>query len=246
MWIDAHCHLASERWDALLSDEIAKARGLGISAWIQGGVDPADWDRQEAVRKQVPSLVTCFGLHPWWVGSVDDAEVESGLRALEKRLPSAGALGELGLDAAPKHVGSLPRQTRAFERQLDLLARPKPLVLHVVQAHEQALALLEKRGPFERGGIVHAFNGDIATARRYLALGLVPSVGGAVLRPGYKTLKAAIPLLPPEGLVIETDENSPADLVGIAQTVAALRNEDGKALLDRSSRTLERIFGLNK
>jgi TatD DNase family protein len=247
-WIDGHCHLADPRLSEGMDALVAQSRAFGVTGWVQGGVDPQDWNRQRALRGRVgEGVVLAFGLHPWWVARATPEQVAASLVLLENELPEAAALGETGLDAYPIHGGNLPLQTTAFEAQLLLaLKYDKPLVLHVVQAHAKCLELLKKHGPFARGGLVHAFGGSLEIARNYLALGLTLSVGNGVSKPGYKALKAALPHLPPDRLVVETDcpdgAADPSGLLAVAEAVGKLQNRRAEDVLDTSTAALKALF----
>ncbi len=247
-WIDGHCHLADPRLHGELDRLLAESRQAGVCGWVQGGVDPADWERQLELRARWGvGIAPVFGLHPWWVARATPAQLADGLALLDKALPQAAAAGEMGLDAYPTHGGNLPQQIEAFRSQLTLAARAgKPLVLHIVQAHERALEILTENGPYPHGGLVHAFNSTLETARNYLALGLSLSVGSGVLKPGYKALKAALPHLPSDQLVVETDSPDgapgPHALVAVAEAVAALQNRRPEEVLESSTRRLKALF----
>jgi TatD DNase family protein len=273
-YIDAHCHLADPRFAESLDDVLARSREAGIGAWVQGGVDPADWDRQLEIQKKHPGQIyTSFGLHPWWVARSSKAEFGRALELLAARLRQADGLGELGLDYGPKlemkleaSVGDTRAWQRdAFERQLGLLeANPKPLVLHVVRAHEDALKILQKYskgGIFERGGLVHSFSGPREIAQKYLDLGLSLSISGGIVRKGFETLKRAVSYIPLDRLLVETDSpdqglpdqsskgelNEPTALIEIAHAIAKLRSKHGgesaERILEQSARNITRIFG---
>lgn len=262
-WIDAHCHLSDPRLMIDLLAVVERSFAAGVSGWVLGGVDPDDWSRQETLKKHLGAAVTlAFGVHPWRAAEWQSDEVEAALGELENRLAGATAIGELGLDASPNQGGkkALPRQFPAFERQLALARRHrKPVVLHVVQAHDEALAVLEKEGELPAGGLVHSFGGSLEIATRYLALGLTLSLGAAVTRSGYRALKVAVPALPSDSFVVETDApdqppgdkgarkggsgHEPSSLPLIAGAIAKLRGESAEDLLERSSARVRRIFG---
>jgi TatD DNase family protein len=278
-YIDAHCHLADPRFAGSLEDVLARSREAGIGAWVQGGVDPADWDRQLVIQKQHPGQIyTSFGLHPWWVARSSKAEFEQGLKLLAVRFKEADGLGELGLDYGPRLEASLETnmtldrdearawQSEAFERQLELLkTTPKPLVLHIVRAHEDALDILQKyskAGVFERGGLVHSFSGPREIAQKYLDLGFSLSISGGIVRKGFETLKRAVSYIPLDRLLVETDSpdqalpnqaqndrqlNEPTALIEIARAIAGLRSKHGgesaERILEQSARNITRIFG---
>ena len=241
-FIDAHCHLADSRYsEAMLEEAIQRSRQVGIQAWVQGGVSPGDWDRQVQIRQRYGTgIVTSYGLHPWWVAESRQEEVEKALDLLGARGGEAQAVGELGLDFMPKYSeieDARRRQQFAFEAQLEIAKKlNKPLILHIVKAHSEALGILKKRGPFPRGGIVHAFSSSAEIAAEYLTLGFLISIGGAVIRKGYRTLKEALSHLPLEGIVVETDSpdrdmSEPANLIGISKGLAELLGRDYREVL---------------
>jgi TatD DNase family protein len=222
-------------------------------------VSPEDWARQLELEKKLgPVFRPSFGLHPWWVISQSEAVIAAGLTALERALPQACALGELGLDYGDKHGGksTAAKQEAAFAAQLRLARRvEKPLILHVVRAHGEALAALRREGPWPRGGLVHSFAGTPELAREYVDLGFLVSVGTAATREGSRHLQNALKWLPPESLVIETDApdqlpsgapgplNEPANLIHIAEAVSRWRNEPAEEILRRSTRNIRRVLG---
>ncbi len=262
-WIDAHCHLADPRLRAELPAVRERSLAAGVTAWVQGGVCPDDWQRQRELRAAWgDGVYPVFGVHPWWVGGAGDAAVTTALRALESALDGASALGELGLDASPRFAAHRESQLRAFETQLGIgRAAGIPLVLHVVRAHAEALALLRRHGPFRRGGIVHAFSGSAEIGQEYLDLGFALSVGGVVTRPGYTALKKGLPQWPGDRLLVETDcpdqvarlpglapdaWSEPAHLPAIAEAIGRLRGEDARSVLDRSRDNLRRLLGMTE
>ena len=256
MWTDAHCHLAQAKLFAAIDGVVARASAAGVGRWVQGGVDPADWERQSVLAARFGRrIVTAFGLHPWWVAKATDAAVDAGLAALEDKLSDARLVGETGLDRAVRGLDAagFARQKRAFSRHLELArATRKPLVLHVVRAHAEAAALLGADGGVPAGGIVHAFNGGPDAAQAYLRLGLLLSVNGAVARPGFAKLKAALPFIPRDRLLVETDapdgpldenDREPRDLPAVAAALGALIGATATDLLNASAAALDRLLG---
>lgn len=246
-WLDAHCHLADPRCAPSVDNLIARSQAVGVDGWLQGGVDPQDWQRQLALAQRHPGVLPAFGLHPWWVASQDATTVEAALRLLEKQIPLAVALGELGLDFSPKRKRAEKLQIETFVAQLRLAKRvAKPLVLHLVHAHSVALPLLRAEGPFPARGLVHGFAASAEIAREYIAMGWVLSVGNRVLHPGPSSLKRALLHIPPENLVIETDAPDgaagPEGIIAIAQALGTLQGREPGEVLNESSRTLKDLL----
>lgn len=256
--IDAHCHLADPRIQAELPRILAEAREAGIGSFIQGGVDPADWRRQRELKERFPGrIITAYGLHPWWVSVHTRDEIEKGFGELEAMLGEADALGEAGLDFSKRFEPSTHAiQQWAFEKQLELRRSfpSKPLILHVVRAHEPALAALRVAGQ-PLCGLVHSFSASHDIARNYLDLGLDLSVSGVITRKGFETLRRAMRYIPGDRLMLETDSpdqapegwtkpwNEPSSLLRTAQAVGELRGESAQAVLEKSAENLRRIFG---
>ena len=107
------------------------------------------------------------------------------MEELTRDSPKVVALGEMGLDFF-RNLSPPDVQAAAFRRQLQLARRlRKPVVLHVRDAHEEALAILAEESVADVGGVMHCFSADVAVARRCLDLGLLISLAGPVT---YKTL----------------------------------------------------------
>lgn len=283
-FIDAHCHLADHRLFKRLDAMFAAAREREIGAFIQGGIHPADWDLQIELSQRYPGVVyPCFGIHPWFVagrmgvtGEELKKQVDHALEVLPEYLSKnlaktlsngqskAIAVGELGIDLGPKTDPKTEEyQTEIFVRQLEIAKKAElPLVLHIVKAHSQAIALLAEHGPWPRGGLVHAFSGSYEIAQEYERLGFTPSIGGVAAKKGYETLKRALKRMPLESFVIESDSpdqipddyqgleegvNDPRSLWTVAEAICKLRPEEGlspEQVLEASRLKLFRIFGL--
>lgn len=258
-YVDGHCHLTDPRFAEQVEAVLARARAAGIGAWILGGVDPADWDRQAALRARHPAVLTSYGLHPWQVAAQDDAALERTLVELEQRAAQADAIGETGLDHGKRggDAAARARQSRAFARHLEIAQAARlPVVIHCVQAHAEAVEVL---GKFAHAGqvqgLVHSFSGAVEAMQAYVRMGLLISISGSVCRKGHESLKRAVAKIPPEYLVVETDApdqappsvaegalNEPRELLGIGDAIAKLRGESMVEVLARSRVNLERLF----
>jgi len=256
MKIDAHSHLSDPRLATQVESMIARAKAKGIEKFLQGGVGPEDWRRQQELKARFPEILLCFGLHPYWVADHTNEECESALDELARELPKAEALGELGLDLRP-HImkDSFERQVDVFEAQLQLAeVASKPIVLHLVQAFQEAQKILSLHGVPKRGGMVHSFNGSAHEAEAYLKLGLHLSIGGPVCRPENQKLHQAVQALPVENMLLETDSpdqppprlkgqfNEPSTLWDVAEMIAKIKKLTPEEVLDISSQNLEKLL----
>jgi TatD DNase family protein len=255
-FVDAHCHLADLRIFSNVQTVITRAEKSGIRFFLQGGVDPDDWERQLQLQKQFPNVWPCFGLHPYYVADHSEEDCEQALEILTSLIAKAAALGETGLDFRAHIIkDSYDRQINLFEKQLELARiAEKPVVLHIVQAFEKSIQVLELFGIPKCGGIVHSFNGPGDHAHSYLKLGLHISVGGPAARTNNEKLHQAIAEIPMDRLLLETDspdqpppgiqagENEPSSLWKVAESVGKIKGMSATEVLDKSSQNLRKLL----
>ena len=152
-------------------------------------------------------IFPAVGVHPTRSISEKWADRKK-LAALAK---SAGvvAIGETGLDFHYKREEQHRRtQHLWFLCQLDLAWKLKlPVILHVRDAHEDALRRLSMHPARKLGGVIHCFYGSWEIAEQYLELGYHIGIGGSVLQQEEraKDLWEAIPKIPLERILVETD-----------------------------------------
>jgi TatD DNase family protein len=169
------------------------------------------------------------------------------------------AIGECGLDFdrdfSPRDV-----QRTCFEAQLELAAELKlPVFLHERAAHEDFLRILERWRPSLVGGVVHCFTGAEPQLDAYLALDLHVGITGWITddRRGAH-LRALVPHIPRDRLVIETDapfllpwsvsprptrrRNEPAFLPHVARAIARATGEPEAALAARTTAAARSLF----
>lgn len=264
LWIDSHCHMADPRLAACLESWLDEAQGRGLSYFVQGGMGPEDWNRQEHLAKKFKNQIgLCFGLHPYWISDQSQEACELAMDLLALRIAEAQLLGETGLDFRPKILrgdGQVQeRQISFFEMQLELASTAaKPVVLHVVQAHEEALRVLDLWGVPSRKGFVHSFNGSAKKAEDFLNRGLLISVGGPLVRPDNQKLKQAVEVIPLECLLLETDSpdqpppnysgklNPLISLFEVAEEVARIKGLSWREVLDISRENLKNLLRLKE
>lgn len=268
-YVDVHSHWSDERIsdqsrEAMLKSALEK----NIDFFLQGGVDPDEWHMQLALKQLHPAhFGNCFGLHPYYVAEIHqqyEGDLADTFRHLEKSLdelahvlPKAMALGEAGLDFRP-HImkDSQSIQVEMFENQIELAnAYQLPMVLHVVQAHEKAIQVLDLWGVPARKGFVHAFSGSYETAKKYIEKGFLISVGGAVTYEKNRKLRDCVEKLPPDYLLIESDSpdqaprgwsglNEPTSILKVAAEIGLIKRIDPFEVLEMNTSNFKRLFRL--
>jgi TatD DNase family protein len=258
--IDIGSNLTHSSFAADLEAVIDRAATAGVRRQIVTGADLASSRAAAALAAAHPGALWCTaGVHPHHATELDPGrrtELEGMLS-----LPRVVAVGECGLDYF-RDFSPRAAQRQAFVAQLEIAAAAaKPVFLHQRDAHEDFTAILAEFRPALAGGVAHCFTGGPRELETYLALGLSIGVTGWVCdeRRGAD-LREAVPHIPAERLMIETDapyllprdleprpkarRNEPAFLPHIARAVAALRGESPDALAATTTRNAVRFFGL--
>ncbi len=207
MWTDTHCHLDQFADPGQVLDE---ARAEGVSRVVAVSEDFSSMRRVLELKRQYPDQVLAgLGLHPVWVVQHPDA-VESALTWLEKALPTADELGEVGLDHkwATEPSDQL-WQEEVLERQFDMAARcGKPVNLHarrcLRQVMERAIAFRRRTG---LNAQMHWFTQSKKLIRICNDEGLYVSVGPTVLLD--EQTQRVVREIDDELLLLETDAPVP-------------------------------------
>lgn len=231
-FIDAHCHLEQETYGDQLAEVIARGMAAGLSHFVAVGASRVAEGAHEALAlcARYPNIVAAVGIHPHDAAAADDASCQTIAQCLQH--PKVVALGEVGLDyfyeQSPKDV-----QKRVFARFIRMArAANKPLMLHIRDAHQDAWDLLDAEGLPEAGGMVHCFTAGIEQAEQYLKRGMYLSIPGVVTFKNAGPLREALPHIPLDRMLLETDSpylapvpyrgkrNEPGFLPATAQFIA--------------------------
>ena len=125
------------------------------------------------------------------------------------KMPVVIAIGEIGLDYHYKREEQHRlKQHIWFVYQLNLAWKLKlPVILHVRDAHKDALRILKWHPARKLGGVIHCFYGSKEIAQQYLKLGYHIGIGGSVLQleERAKDLWEAIEGIPLDRILVETD-----------------------------------------
>lgn len=174
-----------------------------------------------------------IGIHPW---NLDDCNWKetSFKESFESliRHPQVLAIGESGLDKLTKI--SLAQQMEALRYQaLVAEAATKPLILHLVKATTELLALKKELSP-RVPWIIHGFRGKLQLALELVHHGLYLSFGT-----NYQ--EEAMQQTPANRLLLETDESN-VPIADLYKKAALLREITDKELMETVSANIQRIF----
>ena len=152
---------------------------------------------------RIPQLRIAVGVHPHNARLWDTRMERLMLRHLAD--PRVCALGEVGLDY---HYDLSPRaaQRGVFRRQIQLAKLAGlPLILHMREAHEEGLAILEEEGFPKAGVLLHCFNLDEQALEPWAQRGCFIAYGGPLTFKKADEVRAAAAKVPHSCLLTETD-----------------------------------------
>jgi len=201
--IDSHAHVGKEEFDADRDQALARAREAGVRWIVEAATDAASARATIAFAKRTAGVRAAVGIHPCDVREDRATELDE-IEALAAE-PEVVAIGETGLDAHWAENAPFPVQEAFLRRHIAIAKKVgKPLVLHHRATGARVAEILEEEGPPEAGGSFHCFSGDLALAKRVIAMGFKLGVGGSSTfkKSHLPELVRAIGL---EHVVLETD-----------------------------------------
>ncbi len=258
--IDSHAHLDMHEFDGDREAVIARARTQGVSTIVTVGIDLASSRAALKLAGEHRDIFSTAGIHPHEAASCGGKDLDeiAALAANDRVV----ALGEMGLDFF-RNRSPQTKQVEVFEAQLEKAALLKlPVIIHCRQAHRELLEILVPwANSLDRKsglGVIHCFSGDTGLARRYIELGFMISVPGAVTYPGAKDMAAVAREMPLDKMLVETDapylppqpyrgkRNEPAYISITVAGVARLRGIDTDTVSRATAENALSLFRIPK
>ena len=225
---DTHCHLDLRHFDDDRQAVIERAAAAEVAHIVNPAIDLDSCRRVLALAEQFSGMYAAVGVHPNDCGDFDDDAVAQ-LRDMARH---------------PKVV-AIDQQRRALRAQLALAAELSlPVILHSRSARGDESRrcstdlLLEvgnccknivRNDAWEMVGVWHAFSGDLAEAQTAYGLGLVLGLGGPVTFQNARRLRALVPQLRLDRLILMLSLVSGDDL---ARRIPQLLDTRGRGCSD--------------
>lgn len=251
MFVDSHCHLELEEYDADRSDVVSRALDAGVSPILTVATEERYFPKVIEIVEAHPQIFGALGIHPHSSADYSDA-LEARIRPYLNH-PKIVGYGEIGLDFyrdyAPRDV-----QVAAFERQIEMArSAGLPIIIHSRNAREETLGILEDARLEDHKTVIHCYSYDLDTARKMLDLGFFLSIPGTVT---YKNsgLADVVRYVPADRLLSETDapflspqpkrgkRNEPAFVRIVAEEMARIKQMDIEELGAIIAETFTGIF----
>lgn len=252
MYFDIHSHLHDPAFDADRSEVLLRMKEGSVGT-ITIGTDIASSRDAVELAESEDTVWASVGIHPHDNHTeLFDEGVFRNLSSSEKVV----AIGECGLD----YFGGVSeeekkRQQDLFEEHIDVaLHVDLPLMLHVRDAYDDVLAILERRAQEDRiWGNVHFFAGDTQTAKRFFDIGFSISFTGVITF--THDYDAVIAYAPEELIMAETDapyvapvpwrgkRNEPLYVKEVYKKIANIRGTTEEDMRKEMNATFTRMFG---
>ena len=263
-YIDTHCHLDGEEFNADREAAMQRAREAGVGKIFLPAIDLPSSQRILSLCQQYPGfLFPMVGLHPEEVR----ADWREQLAAIKELIISLTthlspltnrilAIGEVGLDFYWSREFE-QEQLEAFEEQVRWAVEFQlPLMIHCRKAQNELVAILKRYKDDLPGGVFHCFTGNDVEARQLLELPrFVLGIGGVLtFKKSHlpEVLPACVPL---DRIVLETDapymapvplrgqRNESAFLVHVIRKLAETYHVSEDEICRQTNANVARVFG---
>lgn len=258
-FIDTHCHLYDEAFDADRDQALQRALDAGVTTMLLPDIDSTSTSRLDTLANQYPQYFhRMAGLHPTSVKEDYEQELTLVHSRLYNSLNSSTqyiAVGEIGMDLYWDRTFEA-QQREVLKTQLQWAVElDLPVCLHIRKAHNEVFNLLREMNRPSWRGVMHCFGGSVQEAQRALEMGFHLGIGGVVTFKNA-TMAEVVKATPLDRLLLETDapylapvphrgqRNESAYIPLIAQKIADIKElplAEVASVTTASARTLFRL-----
>ncbi|MCK5145801.1 TatD family hydrolase [bacterium] len=253
MWIDTHAHLDMAAFNDDLDSVLKRAEDEGVKRIITIGIDIESSRKALELAEKHLNVFASVGIHPHEAGKASEEDLETLIGLLAH--PKCVALGEAGLDY---HYDYSPRdvQHSIFKTQLRLAnALKKPLIIHVREAMEDALNIIDSVSTQQWNGVFHCYGGEAYEVPEVIKRGFHIGFTGVVTFKNFKNADT-VRQVPINRLLVETDapymaptpfrgkRSEPMHVATTGTALAELLEMDVDILAAQTSRNAKSLFRL--
>ncbi len=267
--IDTHVHLnmlvPDKTRDRIISPQeiidlkpyVNRAHHAQIQTMINVGTSYIESMNSIAIAKEYQNIFATIGIHPC---DSDDAPWEEDFAKLVKLLSKKKeykivGIGETGLDFYHKPFDQQTQQASFIAHIETAIQHQLPLVIHVREAANATLDLLQNyRGKIN--GVIHCFSQSYDFAKKVLDWGLVLGIDAPITYPKNHELRDVVKKVPLDRLILETDspflppqhlrgkKNEPAQLVSVVEQIALIKECSHELVAQTTTKTAQALFQL--
>jgi len=260
---DTHTHYDDNAYADDRDELLDKLLAQHISGFIAIGCSPSRAARSVALAEKYSGVYAAVGFHPLADSKEDYTDLEQNLETHIEKLREIAkhekvvAIGECGLDY---HTEGLSKelQSKLFETQINLAKEiGKPVIIHVRDAIEDSLKIVEKHKNYLGGkAVMHCFSGSAETAAILTKQGIYLSYNGVVTFKNARHALDAVRATPLDLLLLETDcpylapvpyrgkRCDSSMLIETANKLAELKETDTDTIINACNTNAEKLFGI--
>ena len=253
--VDSHCHLDRldlKPYDDEISKAIEYANERDVSSMLNVCIDLEHFQDVLTIAKNNKNIYASVGVHPNETDGHDPSVEELVDLADDEKII---AIGETGLDYFRTTGDDLEWQRKRFKNHIEASKQTnKPLIIHMREATEDTIRIMNEENAKDAGGVMHCFAEDWDTAQRALDLGFYISFSGIVTFKNALALKEVAKNIPIDKMLVETDSpylapvpfrgksNQPAYVQNVAQYIAELRDESYEYIAEKTTANFFTLF----
>jgi TatD DNase family protein len=267
MFVDTHCHLnilsrkavdaPLQEADFVIIDQAVKdAAVVGVTTIINVGTSIAESQNSIDIAARYESVYATIGVHPCDVTAAwsDEYTQLKQWAACKETLKIVG-IGETGLDYYHKPFDAQLQQ-EVFKAHIELsIEYDLPLVVHVREAADDTLAILEQYKGRARG-VIHCFQQSLEFARKVIELGYFVGIDAPITYTKNQPFRDIVAQIPLASIVLETDApflppqelrgkpNHPAYIPLFVPTLANTHGVSVQEVAHQTSLNARILFGL--
>lgn len=255
--VDSHCHL--DRLDLVpfendITKALENAREHDVKHMLNVCIDLEHFNDVLDIAVSNPNVYASVGVHPNETDGQDPSVNKLVALADNEKII---AIGETGLDYFRTKGDDLDWQRSRFKNHIEASKQTKkPLIIHMREATEDTIRIMQEENAEEAGGVMHCFAEDWETAQRALDLGFYISFSGIVTFKNALALKEVAKNVPMDKMLVETDSpylapvpyrgksNQPAYVQNVAQCIAELRDESYEFIAEKTTENFFELFSI--
>ncbi len=252
LYFDSHCHPQFPEYNKDRTLVIQRAIEAGVLMLAVGTSYETSLNAVDLSKEYPNKIWAAVGIHPL------ESDNKEEIKKLEEiaKLNEVVAIGECGLDYFKLDPGKFSEKKKLQENyflyQISIANRvKKPLIIHGRAAYDDIYQIL-KSEKFSYGFSMHFFQGDSATARKFLDLGGYISFAGPITF--AVEYDEVIKIVPIDRILIETDSpyaspepwrgkrNEPAYVIKVAEKIAKVKNLTLEEVAEITTKNAKKLF----
>lgn len=147
-FVDAHIHLADERYFQKVEEIVMEAKELGVLSLVANAMDLETSQKSLELAEEYPNHVyAALGIHPWNTKNLKPNEIQDTINLILNNKENSQrviAVGEIGLDGSYSGTGEPTEiQMQVFREMLSVAEKTSlPVIIHSRGTTSQIVSLL--------------------------------------------------------------------------------------------------------